>query len=361
MKYVAPLWLPGGQLQTIWPALFARRVQGMPPVYRRERWDTPDGDFIDVDYLVGDEKGVHTDGGRTDHTVDDSDELSSVQAMTKQQPMLVVFHGLEGSSRSHYGEAFAGLARERGWACVLPHFRGCSGEINCAPRAYHSGDHAEIGWVLQQVRAVHPGPVVAVGVSLGGNALLRWAAEVGTDAKQHVDAVAAVCAPTDLAAGGHAIGRGLNRQIYTRMFMKTLVPKALNKLAQYPGLFDREALLRSRDLYEFDNVFTAPLHGFKNTEDYWQRASAQPLLAAIRIPALVLNARNDPFVPAASLPREDEVGPFVTLWQPPQGGHVGFPAGNPPGNVQAMPAAVMGWLAAHSGVPGCEAAQWGHG
>lgn len=357
MKYVAPLWLPGGQLQTIWPALCARRVHGMPPVYRRERWDTPDGDFIDVDYLNDGERGAH----RPDRGGGSADDSAANAAPRVQRPLLVVFHGLEGSSRSHYGEAFAGLAREHGWACVLPHFRGCSGEINRAPRAYHSGDHAEIGWVLQQVRAAHRGPVLAVGVSLGGNALLRWAAEVGTDAAKTVDAVAAVCAPTDLAAGGHAIGKGLNRQIYTRMFMKTLVPKALDKLAQHPGLFDREALLRARDLYEFDNVFTAPLHGFRNTEDYWQRASAQPLLAGIRIPALVLNARNDPFVPAASLPRAGDVGPFVTLWQPLQGGHVGFPAGAPPGHVQAMPAAVMGWLAAHGGAARSEAAQSAHG
>ena len=325
MKYIAPYWLPGGHLQTIWPALYARRVRGGPPTYRRERWDTPDGDFVDVDFL---QDGV---------------------AATALRPLLVVFHGLEGSSRSHYNEAFADLARERGWACALPHFRGCSGEINRAPRAYHSGDHAEIGWMLQRLRATHAGPVLAAGVSLGGNALLRWAAEVGEDAAQSVGAVAAVCSPIDLAAGGHAIGRGFNRQVYNRMFLRTLVPKALQKLAQHPGLFDRQALLAARDLYAFDNVFTAPVHGFKNTEDYWQRASAKPLLHRIRVPALVVNARNDPFVPAASLPRPHEVGPSVTLWQPAHGGHVGFAQGRLPGHVRAMPEAVGDWLAEHGG------------
>ena len=128
MKYIAPRWLPGGQLQTIWPALYARRVFGPRPEYRRERWDTPDEDFVDVDYLQ-------------DWVVADA-----------PRPLLVVFHGLEGSSRSHYCEAFADLARERGWACALPHFRGCSGEINRAPRAYHSGDHAEIGWIVDADR-----------------------------------------------------------------------------------------------------------------------------------------------------------------------------------------------------------------
>ncbi len=340
MKYVAPRWLPGGQIQTIWPALYSRRVFGPRPEYRRERWDTPDGDFVDVDFL----------------------QAEGATVAESPRPMLVVFHGLEGSSRSHYCEAFADWARERGWACALPHFRGCSGEINRAPRAYHSGDHAEIGWMLQRLRASHRGPLLAVGVSLGGNALLRWAAEVGEDAARSADAVAAVCSPVDLAAGGHAIGRGFNRQVYTRMFMRTLVPKALQKLAQHPGLFDRRELMAARDLYAFDNVFTAPLHGFRNTEDYWHRASAKPLLHRIRIPALVVNARNDPFVPATSLPQPHEVrSRFVTLWQPPHGGHVGFAQGRLPGHVRAMPDAVGGWLAEHTGSMALARAKSPHG
>jgi predicted alpha/beta-fold hydrolase len=330
MNYEAPRWLPGGHLQTIWPALCARRALGPPPAYRRERWTTPDGDFIDVDFLAG--------------------------AAQEGAPLLVLFHGLEGSSRSHYAEAFAGWARERGWACALPHFRGCSGEINRAPRAYHSGDHAEIDWILRRLRAHRAGPIVAAGVSLGGNALLRWAAEAGASARACVQAVAAVCAPLDLAAGGRAIGRGFNRQVYTRMFLRTMVPKALAKWEQHPGLFDRAALLAARDLYDFDNVFTAPLHGFRDTDDYWRRASAKPLLPLIRVPAMAVNARNDPFVPAHSLPHPGEVlgeglgeaGGWVTLWQPAQGGHVGFAQGRWPGHVRAMPEAVGPWLAQHA-------------
>ena len=130
-----------------------------------------------------------------------------------------------------------------------------------------------------------------------------------------------------------------------------MVPKALKKLAQHPGLFDGEALRRARDLYAFDNLFTAPLHGFRDTDDYWRRASARPVLPQIRVPALALNARNDPFVPAASLPRHGAVGPCVTLWQPAQGGHVGFPVSHGalglPGHVRAMPDAVGHWLLAH--------------
>lgn len=323
MKYVAPRWLPGGQLQTIWPALWSRRVHGPRPQYRRERWTTPDGDFIDVDHL----------------------RPSGAAPAAADAPLLVLFHGLEGSSRSHYSEAFADVARARGWHFAVPHFRGCSGELNHAPRAYHSGDHAEIDWILRRLRRQHAGPVLAVGVSLGGNALMRWAAEHGSAAAPTARAVASVCSPLDLAACGEAIGRGFNRQVYTRMFLRTMVPKALQKLDQHPGLFSRDALLAARDLYAFDNVFTAPLHGFRNTEDYWARAAAKPVLHQIRIPALVVNATNDPFVPAHSLPRSAEVGPCVTLWQPRHGGHVGFPQGHPPGHVQAMPQAVCDWLA----------------
>ncbi len=322
MNYVAPYWLPGGNLQTIWPALYSRRVLGAPPEYMRERWAAPDDDFVDVDFLVQPQGA-------------------------EQKTLLVMFHGLEGSSRSHYSEAFADYAQTHGMAFAVPHFRGCSGELNRAPRAYHSGDFEEIGWVLQRMRQRHTGPIIAVGVSLGGNALLRWAQEMGDAAGGVVSAVAAVSSPIDLAAGGMAIGHGFNRLVYTRMFLKTMKPKALRKLAQHPGLFDRQALLEARNLYEFDNVFTAPLHGFKSTDDYWSRASAKPHLHCIRIPALVVNARNDPFVPAWSLPLRNEVGDHVTLWQPADGGHVGFPSGRIPGHVRSMPDAVGGWLAQH--------------
>ncbi len=323
MNYVAPSWLPGGNLQTIWPALYARRVLGAAPQYRRERWATPDADSIDVDWLA------------------------SPPAPPGARPLLVLFHGLEGSSRSHYAEAFADWAREHGMAFAVPHFRGCSGELNHGPRAYHSGDFEEIGWILTRLRQRHVGPVVAVGVSLGGNALLRWAEEMGAEAARTVCAVASVSSPIDLTAAGYAIGQGFNRLVYTRMFLNTMKPKALRKLAQHPGLFDREALLAARDLYAFDNVFTAPLHGFKDTDDYWGRGSAQPHLHQIGVPTLVVNARNDPFVPASSLPAQRDVGAWVTLWQPAQGGHVGFPQGTLPGHVRTLPNAVGGWLTQH--------------
>lgn len=318
--YRAPWWLPGGNLQTIWAATRSRPHLGNPPRFVRERWATPDGDFIDVDHLAG------------------------TPAATPRH--LVLFHGLEGSSGSQYAQAFAALAQQRGWAYSVPHFRGCSGELNEGPRAYHSGDYEEIGWILRRLRAQSSAPLLVVGISLGGNALMRWAEESGHSAAATAAAVCSVCSPIDLAAAGRAIDSGFNWLVYSRMFLATMKPKALAKLQQHPGLFSREQLLAARTLFEFDNVFTAPLHGYRDTPDYWARASAKPHLAQIRIPALVLNARNDPFVPAASLPAQVPGG-WVTLWQPEHGGHVGFPAGGYPSHTLAMPEAVCDWLAVH--------------
>lgn len=326
----APWWLPGGNTQTIWPALFGQRFCHAPPRFQRERLSSPDGDFVDVDHLITDKDNVDA-------------------------PRLVLFHGLEGSSGSHYAQAFAEEAARLGWAFSVPHFRGCSGEMNMAPRAYHSGDHEEIHWLLTRLRELDPErPILAVGVSLGGNALLRWAQEWGAMASQWVNAVGAVSAPIDLMAAGNAIDTGFNRHVYARMFLRTMVRKAEAKWRQFPGLFDLERVRKARTLREFDDLFTAPLHGFKCVDDYWTRAAAKPRLADIALPALVLNARNDPFVPGRSLPKQTEVGRWVTLVQPEHGGHVGFPqavAGAPwQVHVLGMPQWVVNWLASSSGM-----------
>ena len=336
MKYNAPVWLPGGNFQTIWAALYATRTFGPTPHYRRERWVSPDEDFIDVDWLLPSMSLASKSN--------DADPIASSIDSGVDRPLLVLFHGLEGSSSSHYALAFADYARERGAAFAVAHFRGCSGELNHLPRAYHSGDFEEIDWILRRFRSVHRGNIAAVGISLGGNALLRWAGEMEESAADVVSALASVSAPLDLAAGGVAIGKGFNRLVYTRMFLNTMKPKALQKLAQHPGLFDRDALMAAKDLHEFDNIFTAPLHGFRNTDEYWAKASAKPFLSRIKIPTLVLNALNDPFVPASSLPRQNQVSPCVELWQPSHGGHVGFTCGRWPGHVRSMPTAVGGWL-----------------
>lgn len=303
--YRAPSWLPGGQAQTLWPLL----IKPQPLPLRRERWDTPDGDFIDVDFL--------------DAAID--------------APTLVLFHGLEGSARSHYAISTAHACRQAGWRLVLPHFRGCSGELNRLPRAYHSGDSAEIDWILRRLHLAHGGRLLhAAGISLGGNALLKWAGEQGSAAGEVVSGVAAMCAPLDLAACGHHLARSFNR-IYTRHFLNTLKASSAARLRLFPGLFDAQRMQRASNLWEFDDVVTGPLHGFTGADDYWRRCSAKPFLKSITVPTLAVNPKNDPFLPARYLPNIHEVSPSVCLEQPEHGGHVGFVSDSFPGNLDWLP------------------------
>jgi predicted alpha/beta-fold hydrolase len=261
---------------------------------------------------------------------------------------VVLFHGLEGSSQSHYAKSLMRALAVRGWNGCVPHFRGCSGEPNRLPRAYHSGDSIEIDWVLRRIASERkPAKIYASGVSLGGNALLKWVGEQGAGAGSVVKAVAAISAPLDLAAAGHALGKGFN-MLYTKMFLGSLVTKSLAKLAIHPGLFDGERVKRVRDLYEFDNLVTAPLHGFRDTDDYWARASSKPWLPHIAVPALALNARNDPFLPSRALPREGDVASTVTLEYPDTGGHVGFLTGAlPPGRLEWLPQRLLNFFDLH--------------
>ncbi len=314
-SYHSPWWLTGAHAQTIYPPLFARRPT---MAYQRERWDTtpngkPDGDFIDVDRV----KGLST------------------------SPMLVVFHGLEGSSQSIYALNLMAEAEARGWRGMVPHFRGCSGEINRLPRAYHSGDAVEIDWILRRVKAEAPDqPVYVAAISLGGNASLKWLGEQGSAATSVVEALAAVSAPLDLMASGSALGQGFCK-FYSKMFLTTMKKTALKKLEFHPGIFNRDVVVAAKTLREFDNEVTAPLHGYRDTDDYWTRASAKPGLANVRVPTLVLNAQNDPFLPASVLPKKAEVSSHVTLDFPRHGGHVGFLSAPFPGCSSWMPQRVF--------------------
>ena len=303
-SYNVPVWLPGGHAQTIYPLL----IKPVLFPYRRERWETPDGDFIDLDWI------------------DAADAA----------PLVVMFHGLEGSSVSHYATSLMAALKARGWAGVVSHFRGCSGEPNRLARAYHSGDSAEIDWILRRMRRQFPERIIyVVGISLGGNALLKWLGERESTTVDVVNAAASVCAPLDLTICGHHLARGFN-QIYTKHFLKTLKKNAVEKLARFPGIIDGQRMLRARNLYEFDDAVTAPLHGFRDADDYWFRASAKPFLRGIRLPTLLLNAQNDPFLPAYALPGETEVSATVTREFLSEGGHVGFVSGRLPGQ--------LGWL-----------------
>lgn len=312
--YRTPWWLPGGHLQTLYPYFLLRRA---PPPYRRERWETPDGDFIDLDWV----------DGRDDHA-----------------PLVALFHGLEGGSDSHYATALMRAVARHHWRGVVIHFRGCSGEPNRLPRAYHSGDTEEIDWILQRLRALDPASALfAAGVSLGGNALLKWLARERGSARSVVDAAAAVSAPMDLMTAGDRLCIGLNR-LYGRHFLQTLRIKGLAKLERHPGLYDANTVRRARTLREFDNVVTAPLHGYLDTDDYWTRASSKPDLRHIEVPTLIVHARNDPFLPGRYLPATSEVSASVTLDLPEGGGHTGFASGPFPGNLDWLPERLLAFF-----------------
>ena len=343
IPYTAPWWLPGGHLQTLYAALLAPRTRVS---YRRERWDTPDRDFVDVDYVDVDLVDVDASSSkRTEGTLGFPPLPPFLQSDFKT-PLVVLFHGLEGRSASHYAHALMAHVASIGWRGAVIHFRGCSGEANRLPRAYHSGDSAEIDWMLRRVRSLNPGATIyAAGVSLGGNALLKWLGEQGDAARAVVDRACAVSAPIDLMAAGDALGQGFNL-VYTRAFLSTLKRKSLGKLRVHPDLYDAGLVSAARTLRAFDNVVTAPLHGFRDTDDYWTRASAKPWLTRIAVPTLIVNARNDPFLPRAALPRQDEVSSSVCLELPEHGGHVGFVSGRFPGHLEWLPRRIIDFFSA---------------
>jgi predicted alpha/beta-fold hydrolase len=303
-------WLRNAHLQTIYGSLFAPagRIE-----LRRERWDTPDGDFVDVDFIDG----------------------------AAGTPWVHLFHGLEGSSNSGYARRLMAHVKKREWRGSVFHFRGCSGEPNRLPRAYHSGDSAEIDWSLRRVRILAgDAPLHVAGVSLGGNALAKWLGERGEESRAIVATAAVVSAPLDLMAAGEALGRGFTI-VYAKHFLGTLKRNSLAKLERYPGLYDAAAVRAAGTLRDFDNVVTAPVHGFRDTDDYWTQSSSKPMLTGVRVPTLIINARDDPFLPESALPTEREVSPAVRLEFPSQGGHVGFVSGRFPGNIDWLPRRIL--------------------
>lgn len=280
-----PFFLRNGNADTI----AAKFLQRPAPGYRRELLPDSTGKTL-VAYDFSD--GIQADA-----------------------PLLVLFHGLEGSSRSHYAVELMRAVREKGWHGVVVHFRSCGGVANTAPVFYHLGDTREIGFVLDTLAARYR-EIYAVGVSLGGNALAKYLGERGEDAVPR--ASAAVSAPVDAAAAGTRFDKGVVRLLYTRYFLDTLIPKA--RAAGFQTAFDRPC----KTLGEFDDRFTAPLHGFADRHDYYRQTSCKPFLRTVKTPLLLLNARNDPFLPPEALPTPAEVSPSVTLLQPRYGGHVGF-------------------------------------
>jgi uncharacterized protein len=270
-----------------------------------ERWNTPDGDFIDVHRLAG----------------------------PPGAPRLFLLHGLEGSVRSHYVTGFFSEAAKRGWAADLLIFRGCGDEPNHAPRFYHSGETGDLAFALDRVLGENPeAPIGLAGVSLGGNVLLKFLGERGTELPKQVRAAAAISVPFDLERGAHNISVGFSR-IYDRHFVRSLRRKALAKLERFPDLFDRDRLVRARTIVEFDDAVTAPVHGFATAHDYYGRSSSLGWIGRVAVPTLLLSSVDDPFLPPSVL---DEVqviaerNSCLHVEFTSHGGHVGFVAGRWP-------------------------------
>lgn len=317
--YAPPWWLPGGNLQTIYARTLARRC---PVQCRRERWAAPDGDFIDLDWT---------------------------QAVATDSKVLVLFHGLEGGSRSYYALSLMKSTQDMGWCGVVPHFRGCSGEINRLARAYHSGDAAEIDWILRRLKHENPDcEIYVAGISLGGNMPLKWLGEQADAASAIVKGAVAVSAPVDLHAAAAVLDFGCRRAIYTRRFLRSLRTKVLAKISQHGLDIDPAAMHACSTFRQFDDIYTAPIHGFKNADDYWTRSSSKPWLKQIQIPTLMINARNDPIFPAAALPTCGEVSESVTLEFPKSGGHVGFVMGRFTGELGWLPERIIQFFAEQS-------------
>jgi predicted alpha/beta-fold hydrolase len=298
-------WCPGPHLQTVW-----RRLYGEIPTVtlRRERWETPDDDFLDLDFLDPDPMGG---GGPT--------------------PTVFCLHGLEGSSRAKYILGMLQEANRLGWRGGALNFRSCSGEINRQRRFYHSGETTDLDWVVRRLIERFPGaPFFLIGFSLGGNVLLKWLGEQGEKAPDPVRAGVAISVPFDLAAAARNIDRGFSR-IYGKVFLRTLKEKALIKERQYPGLVDRVQIPRIASFAEFDDRVTAPVHGFRSGFDYWTSSSSKNFLDAIRRPVLLINAQNDPFLPRECLPFESvKQSKWLMAEFLPSGGHTGFVEGRWP-------------------------------
>ncbi|MBM3342647.1 MAG: hydrolase [Betaproteobacteria bacterium] len=320
--YRAPRWLPGGHAQTIHAATWTPRAKVN---YWRERWSTPDFDFIDLDWVDTPSRELAL--GEADDT-----------------PLIVLLHGLEGSSNSHYARAFMHAVDANAGRGVVVHFRGCSGELNRLPRAYHSGDSAELDWILRRLRAQRASPIFVIGVSVGGNVLLKWLGEQGEAAGDSITRAAAISVPFDLGAAADQLARGFNR-IYTRHFLKTMKAKTVAKMKNYQALCDAKRVRRARTLREFDDAVTAPLHGFKGADDYYTRSSCKQYLARITVNTLIINARNDPFLPPHCLPARDSLPACVELDTPQHGGHVGFVGGRFPGNIEWLTQRVLHFFA----------------
>ncbi|MBI4521720.1 MAG: alpha/beta fold hydrolase [Gemmatimonadetes bacterium] len=302
-------WLPGRHAQTL-GGRFLRRAPGL--AVQRQRWELPDGDFLDLDFVGFD--------------------IPSEVRGRRRTPVVVILHGLEGSSRRSYVRVMLKELLGIGLRAIALNFRGCSGELNRAARFYHSGDTGDLAFVIERLREQLPDTRIGLlGYSLGGNVVLKFLGQRRNAVKEWVHAAAAISVPFDLIAGSRALERGPMARLYTLYFMRMLQRKVRGKARQLAELCDTRRALAARTLWEFDDALTAPLHGFADAEDYYTRSSCGAFLDGVRVPTLLIHSRDDPFLPAAHIPERAIAGnPCLIPAIADRGGHVGFIAGARP-------------------------------
>lgn len=289
-------WLPGAHLQTLWPTLCRKSLKGLN--LERERFELPDGDFIDLVWA-----------GR-------------------KGPIVVILHGLEGSVHSPYAQGMLAAITNNQWRGVFMHFRGCSGEPNRLPRSYHSGETNDLATVIYHLSKREPGvPIAAVGFSLGGNVLLKWLGETGE--KNILNAAIAISVPFELEKVSRHVQKGFSK-VYQWHFLNCLRKRLGKKFQQYPVEMELPDLYSLKTLWDFDEKITAPLHGFKSVEEYYLRSSSRQYLKKIQVPTLLVQSKDDPFMTQDVIPNCQELSEKVNLELTSGGGHVGFVAGKYP-------------------------------
>lgn len=297
-SYRPPFWLPNGHLQTIYPSFFR---QFLPFAYQRERILTQDGDFLDLDWAY-----------------------ATAGKQSVKNELVILSHGLEGSSHSQYMIGMVQYLNQAGYDCLAWNFRSCSGEMNLSLRFYHSGATEDLQEVIQWALGKHYTHINLMGFSLGGNLTLKYLGEQGAALPAEICKTVVYSVPLDLKACSLAMRNGVNK-VYMHRFLKSLKPKIVQKSLQFPDQIDLNRFADVKTLYDFDDIYTAALHGFDHADHYYETCSSVNFINNITIPTLIVNAFNDPIVPFESLP-VDEIAnlKFVYLENPKDGGHCGF-------------------------------------
>ncbi|MEM9903550.1 MAG: hydrolase [Cyanobacteria bacterium P01_D01_bin.44] len=294
-------WCSNNHLQTIAGVVLRNHPK---LTVQRQRWETPDKDFIDLDRLPG---------------------------QAQKSPRLLILHGLEGSSGSKDIRHLMAAAHQMGWESIGMNFRSCSGEINRLERAYHAGETADLAWVIEQLLAEDSErSLLCIGISLGGNVLLKYLGEQGQAVPDQLRGAVTISTPFNLNAGVVYVEQGFSL-LYVQRFVRSLKRKIFQKLERYPNLVDPQALSEVKTISDFDKLFTAPIHGFPDADTYWRSSSSIHFLPSIRRPTLLINAQDDPFYPPDALPYQQVAeSDFLTGLFPKRGGHGAFIEGGWP-------------------------------